>query len=126
MEEAGGWSKGRKTFQKRQDLSQTRGVGSIGAVLVSQSIVSTPFSGAEIPLGNWVEARHTKPVCSVDTVRLLFYQQAADRNSRGKACHNEPVGNPRVRLCAKRCPSSIVTSSQHESGEQDTGDISRL
>lgn len=33
MEEAGGWSKGRKTFQKRQDLSQTRGVGRIGAVL---------------------------------------------------------------------------------------------
>lgn len=53
MEEAGGWSKGRKTFQKRQDLSQTRGVGRIGAVLVSQSIVSAPFFGAEIPLGNW-------------------------------------------------------------------------
>lgn len=53
VEEAGGGSTGRKTFQKRQNLSQTRGVGRIGAVFVSQSIVSTPFFGAEIPLGNW-------------------------------------------------------------------------
>lgn len=43
-------------------------------------------------------ARQHKPMRFLDTMRLLFYQQAADRKNHGKTCCNDPVDNPRMRL----------------------------
>lgn len=80
-------------IQKRQD----RKVGMAGTVLVSQVIASTPFFGAEIPLGHWGGDQTAQTHVFLDTMRLVFYQQEADRKNPGKTCHNEPVDNPRMR-----------------------------
>lgn len=97
----------RKAFQKRQDLSQTcRG----GAVLMSQGIVSKPFFGTKIPLGDEVGARQPELTCFLDRrVRLVFYQQVADRNNPEKAIHDELVGfgDPSMRIFTNRSLRSV-------------------